>query len=158
VIVENMGVVKCYIGIVRGYMPDRLRVDLPLEELPDRWCNILADLPEPLPPPQDPDNRKRLELLKRVVPSEPLRLEFSTERYVKIPEEVQERYIQVGRPTPLIRAKRLEEYLDAPVRIYLKMEGYTYTGSHKVNSALAWVCYALRDGAKFVTTETGAGQ
>jgi len=139
-------------------MPDRLRVDLPLEELPDRWYNILADMPEPLPPPQDPDNGRRLELLKRVVPSEPLRLEFSTERYVKIPEEVRERYIQVGRPTPLIRAKRLEEYLDAPVRIYLKMEGYTYTGSHKVNSALAWVYYALRDGAKFVTTETGAGQ
>ena len=97
------------------------------------------------------------ELLRRVVPSEPLRLEFSTERYVKIPEEVWERYIQVGRPTPLIRARRLEEYLDAPVRIYLKMEGYKYTGSHKVNSALAWVYYALRDGARFVTTETGLG-
>jgi tryptophan synthase beta chain len=106
----------------------------------------LADLPEPPPPPQDPDNGRRLELLRRVVPSEPLRLEFSTERYVKILEEVWERYIQVGRPTPLIRAKRLEEYLDAPVRIYLKMEGYTYTGSHKVNSALAWVYYALRMG------------
>jgi tryptophan synthase beta chain len=119
-------------------MPDRLRVDLPPEELPDRWYNILADLPEPLPPPQDPDNGRRMELLKRVVPSEPLRMEFSTERYVKIPEEVRERYIQVGRPTPLIRAKRLEEYLDAPVSIYLKMEGYTYTGSHKINSALAW--------------------
>ncbi len=38
------------------------------------------------------------------------------------------------------------------------MEGYTYTGSHKINSALAWVYYALKDGAKFVTTETGAGQ
>jgi tryptophan synthase beta chain len=139
-------------------MPDRLRVDLPLEELPDRWYNILADLPEPLPPPHDPDNGRRLELLRRVVPSEALRLEFSTERYVKISEEVWERYIQVGRPTPLIRAKRLEEHLDAPVRIYLKMEGYMYTGSHKVNSALAWVCYALRDGAEFVTTETGAGQ
>ncbi len=75
-------------------MPGRLRVDLPLEELPDRWYNILADLPEPLPPPQDPDNGRRLELLRRVVPSEALRLDFSTERYVKIPEEVWERYIQ----------------------------------------------------------------
>ncbi len=92
-------------------MPDRLRVDLPLEELPDRWYNILADLPEPLPPPRDPDNGRRLELLRRVVPSEPLRLEFSTERCVKIPEEVWEGYIQVGRPTPLIGAKRLGEYL-----------------------------------------------
>ncbi len=77
---------------------------------------------------------------------------------MKIPEEVLERYLQVGRPTPLIRARRFEEYLNAPVRIYLKMEGYTYTGSHKINSALAWVYYALKDGAKFVTTETGAGQ
>ncbi len=127
--------------------------------MPTHWYNILADLPEPLPPPYDPDNGKRLELLKQVIPSEPLRLEFSTERFVKIPEEVLERYLQVGRPTPLIRAKRFEEYLNAPVKIYLKMEGYTYTGSHKINSALAWVYYALKDGgAKFVTTETGAGQ
>lgn len=97
-------------------------------------------------------------MLKRVVPSEPLSFEFSTERFIKIPEEVRERYLQVGRPTPLIRARRFEEYLDAPVKIYLKMEGYTYTGSHKVNSALAWVYYALKDGASLVTTETGAGQ
>lgn len=97
-------------------------------------------------------------MLKRVVPSEPLSFEFSTERFINIPEEVRERYLQVGRPTPLIRARRFEEYLDAPVKIYLKMEGYTYTGSHKVNSALAWVYYALKDGASLVTTETGAGQ
>jgi tryptophan synthase beta chain len=133
-------------------------VDLPPDEIPDHWYNILADLPEPLPPPQDPDNGKRFDLLKRVVPSEPLKFEFSTERFIKIPEEVRERYLQVGRPTPLIRARRFEEYLDAPVKIYLKMEGYTYTGSHKVNSALAWVYYALKDGASLVTTETGAGQ
>jgi len=81
-----------YRQFILGFMPDRLRVDLPLEELPDRWYNILADLPEPLPPPQDPDNGRRLELLKRVVPSEPLRLEFSTERYVKILRSVGEVY------------------------------------------------------------------
>ncbi len=141
-----------------GKSLNQYRVDLPPDEIPDHWYNILADLPEPLPPPQDPDNGRRLELLKRVIPSEPLSFEFSTERFIKIPEEVRERYLQVGRPTPLIRARRFEEYLDAPVKIYLKMEGYTYTGSHKVNSALAWVYYALKDGAKFVTTETGAGQ
>ncbi|TRN00055.1 TrpB-like pyridoxal phosphate-dependent enzyme, partial [Sulfolobus sp. F1] len=69
-----------------------------------------------------------------------------------------ERYLQVGRPTPIIRAKRLEEYLGNVVKIYLKMESYTYTGSHKINSALAHVYYATQDGANFVTTETGAGQ
>jgi tryptophan synthase beta chain len=141
-----------------GKSLSQYRIDLPPDEIPDHWYNILADLPEPLPPPQDPDNGRRLELLKRVIPSEPLRLESSTERFIKMPEEVRERYLQVGRPTPLIRARRFEEYLNAPVKIYLKMEGYTYTGSHKVNSALAWVYYALKDGANLVTTETGAGQ
>ncbi|ABW01821.1 TrpB-like pyridoxal phosphate-dependent enzyme [Caldivirga maquilingensis] len=141
-----------------GKSLSQYRVDLPPDEIPDHWYNILADLPEPLPPPQDPDNGRRLELLKKVIPSEPLGFEFSTERFIKIPDEVRERYIQVGRPTPLIRARRFEEYLDAPVKIYLKMEGYTYTGSHKINSALAWVYYALKDGARLVTTETGAGQ
>ncbi|MFP3258667.1 MAG: TrpB-like pyridoxal phosphate-dependent enzyme [Caldivirga sp.] len=145
-------------GYYLGSSLGKYRVDLPPDEIPDHWYNILADLPEPLPPPQDPDNGKRFDLLKRVVPSEPLKFEFSTERFIKIPEEVRERYLQVGRPTPLIRARRFEEYLDAPVKIYLKMEGYTYTGSHKVNSALAWVYYALKDGASLVTTETGAGQ
>ncbi len=145
-------------GYYLGSSLGKYRVDLPPDEIPDHWYNILADLPEPLPPPQDPDNGKRFDLLKRVVPSEPLSFEFSTERFIKIPEEVRERYLQVGRPTPLIRARRFEEYLDAPVKIYLKMEGYTYTGSHKVNSALAWVYYALKDGASLVTTETGAGQ
>jgi tryptophan synthase beta chain len=145
-------------GYYLGSSLGKYRVDLPPDEIPDHWYNILADLPEPLPPPQDPDNGKRFDLLKRVVPSEPLSFEFSTERFINIPEEVRERYLQVGRPTPLIRARRFEEYLDAPVKIYLKMEGYTYTGSHKVNSALAWVYYALKDGASLVTTETGAGQ
>lgn len=97
-------------------------------------------------------------MLKQVIPSKPLEFEFSNQRYIEIPEEVRERYLQVGRPTPLIRARRFEEYLDAPIRIYLKMEGYTYTGSHKVNSSIPWVYYAMQDGANFVTTETGAGQ
>ncbi|WP_054855874.1 hypothetical protein [Vulcanisaeta sp. JCM 16161] len=89
--------------------------------MPTHWYNILADLPEPLPPPYDPDNGKRLELLKQVIPSEPLRLEFSTERFVKIPEEVLERYLQVGRPTPLIRARRFEEYLTRPLEFTYKV-------------------------------------
>ncbi len=135
-----------------------IRVDLPPDEVPDKWYNILADLPEELPQPFDPEGGRRLELLRRAMPSALFELESSRERYHRIPEEVRERYLQVGRPTPLIRARRLEEYLDAPVRIYLKMEGYNYAGSHKSNSALAWVYYALRDGANLITTETGAGQ
>jgi tryptophan synthase beta chain len=137
---------------------ERRRIDLPEEEIPEYWYNILPDLPEPLPPPIDPDNGRRLKLLQEVIPSRPLQFEFSSERFIKIPEEVRERYKQVGRPTPIIRFKRYEEYLGGWLKIYGKMEGYTYTGSHKVNSAIPWVYYALEDGAGFVTTETGAGQ
>jgi tryptophan synthase beta chain len=61
---------------------NKYRIGLPQDEIPTHWYNILADLPEPLPPPVDPDNGKRLEVLKQVIPSEPLRLEFSTERFL----------------------------------------------------------------------------
>ncbi|MCY0859189.1 MAG: TrpB-like pyridoxal phosphate-dependent enzyme [Sulfolobaceae archaeon] len=135
----------------------KIRIDLPQDEIPTEWYNILPDLPEELPPPQDPTG-KSFEILKEVLPSKVLELEFTKERFVKIPEEVLERYLQVGRPTPIIRAKRLEEFFGNVVKIYLKMEAYTYTGSHKINSALAHVYYATQDNAKFVTTETGAGQ
>ncbi|MEM0363307.1 MAG: TrpB-like pyridoxal phosphate-dependent enzyme [Sulfolobaceae archaeon] len=135
----------------------KIRIDLPQDQIPTEWYNILPDLPEELPPPLDPTG-KSLTILKEVLPSKVLELEFSKERYVKIPEEVLERYLQVGRPTPIIRAKRLEEYLGNSIKIFLKMESYTYTGSHKINSALAHVYYAKLDDAKFVTTETGAGQ
>jgi tryptophan synthase beta chain len=134
-----------------------LRYDLHQDEIPKEWYNILPDLPEPLPPPLD-ETGKSFEVLKKVLPSEVLRLEFSNDRYVKVPEEVVERYLQVGRPTPLIRARRLEEKLGNRVRIFMKMESHTYTGSHKINSALAHVYYAKKDGVNFVTTETGAGQ
>jgi pyridoxal-phosphate dependent TrpB-like enzyme len=134
-----------------------LRYDLHQDEIPKEWYNILPDLPEPLPPPLD-ETGKSFEVLKKVLPSEVLRLEFSNDRYVKVPEEVVERYLQVGRPTPLIRARRLEDKLGNRVRIFMKMESHTYTGSHKINSALAHVYYAKKDGVNFVTTETGAGQ
>ncbi len=134
-----------------------LRYDLHQDEIPKEWYNILPDLPEPLPPPLD-ETGKSFEVLKKVLPSEVLRLEFSNDRYVKVPEEVVERYLQVGRPTPLIRARRLEEKLGNRVRVFMKMESHTYTGSHKINSALAHVYYAKKDGVNFVTTETGAGQ
>jgi len=138
-------------------MLEKVRFDLPQEEIPDKWYNILPDLPEPLPPPQDPTG-KAFETLKQALPSKVLELEFSQERYVKIPDEVLQRYLQVGRPTPIIRARKLEEYLGGYLKIYMKMESHTYTGSHKINSALAHVFYATLDNAKFVSTETGAGQ
>ncbi|MGC9145666.1 MAG: TrpB-like pyridoxal phosphate-dependent enzyme [Nitrososphaeria archaeon] len=133
------------------------RIDLKQDEMPDYWYNILPDLPEPLPSPKD-DTGKSFETLQKVLPSTVLKHEFLTEKNLKIPEELVELYHQVGRPTPIIRAKRFEKFLNAPIEIYMKMEAYTFSGSHKINSALAQAYYAKQDGVPFVTTETGAGQ
>ncbi len=130
------------------------------EVLPKYWYNIVPDLPRPLPPPRDPKGAEfsRIELLNKIMPKEVLRQQFTTERFVKIPEDVRDRYLQIGRPTPLMRAKRLEEYLDTPVKIYFKFEGATPTGSHKINTAIPQAYFAYEEGVDHVVTETGAGQ
>lgn len=133
------------------------RIDLKQDEMPDFWYNVVPDLPEPLPLPKD-ETKRSFEILQKVLPSTVLKHEFASERIIKIPDELIELYHQVGRPTPIIRAKRFERYLDAPVEIYMKMEAYTFSGSHKINSALAQAYYAKQDGVSLVTTETGAGQ
>lgn len=135
----------------------KTRIDLNQEDMPDFWYNILPDLPEQLPPPKD-ETGKSLEILKKVIPARVLEHEFSNERYIKMPDDLRELYFQIGRPTPIIRAKRLERYLNAPIEIYMKMEGYTFSGSHKINSALVQAYYSKKEGVDLVTTETGAGQ
>lgn len=131
-----------------------------LDLLPRYWYNIVPDLPRPVPPPRDPKNAEfsRIELLNKIMPKEVLRQQFTTERFIRIPEEVRERYAQIGRPTPLMRAKRLEEHLDTPAKIYFKFEGATPTGSHKINTALPQAYFAYEEGITHVVTETGAGQ
>jgi tryptophan synthase beta chain len=129
------------------------------EVLPNCWYNIVPDLPRPLPPPMDPpEASSRIELLKRILPRELLKQEFTVERFVKIPDEVREKYEVLGRPTPLYRARALEDLLDAPVKIFFKFEGALPSGSHKVNTAVAQAFYAHAEGVGHVTTETGAGQ
>ena len=129
------------------------------EIVPRQWYNIVPDLPEPLPPPRKPDGSvvepREFEAL---FPRELVRQEFSCERFIPIPEEVREAYLELGRPTPLIRAKRLEERLGTPARIYFKYEGVLPTGSHKINTAVAQAYMAAREGVERLTTETGAGQ
>ena len=83
--------------------------------------------------------------------------EISTERYIEIPEEVREIY-KMWRPTPLIRARRLEKALDTPAHIYYKYEGASPVGSHKPNTAVAQAYYNKISGTHALTTETGAGQ
>lgn len=136
------------------------QISLPLDHMPKNWYNILPDLREPLPPPKEPeDGRSRLEFLKKVTAHDCLLQEFSGERWIPIPEEVRELYIQAGRPRPLYRAKRLENHLGLEkVRLYYKREDLSPTGSHKVNTALAQAYYAAKEGKKALITETGAGQ
>jgi len=76
---------------------------------------------------------------------------------VKIPDEVREAY-RLWRPTPVIRARRLEKLLKTPARIYYKYEGVSPTGSHKPNTAIPQAYYNAREGVEKLTTETGAGQ
>jgi tryptophan synthase beta chain len=128
-------------------------------ELPKRWYNIQPDLPEPLPPPKDPEyGESRLKALPEMMIGECLKQEFSEDRWVDIPAPVRDLYLQAGRPRPLYRAKRLEEALNTPARLYYKAEFYSPTGSHKVNTALAQAYYASKEGYERISTETGAGQ
>ena len=134
-------------------------VTLPVDEMPTRWYNIQADLPEPLPPPIDPpEGPSRVKALPEMLLGECLRQENATQRWIDIPPEVLELYTQAGRPRPLFRARRLEKLLGTPAKLYYKAEFYSPTGSHKVNTALAQAWYAKREGYERVATETGAGQ
>jgi len=135
------------------------QVILTQDEMPRRWYNILPDLPEPLPPPKDPETgESRIRALPEFLLAECLKQEFSADRWIDIPEEILDLYFQAGRPRPLFRAVNLEKRLDTPARMYYKSEFYSPTGSHKVNTALAQAYYAKKEGYERLTTETGAGQ
>lgn len=125
----------------------------------NKWYNIAADLPLPLPPPKDPDEGdSRIALLAKILPSALIDQEFAAERWMPIPDEVREAYRRMGRPTPYRRAEGLERRLGLKAKIYYKYEGALPVGSHKLNTALAQAYYAKADGAEEVATETGAGQ
>ncbi len=132
-----------------------------LEEklLPRYWYNIQADLPEPLPPPLHPVTKKPVgpQDLARLFPMALIGQEVSTDREVEIPEEVWD-YYRIWRPSPLMRAQRLERVLDTPAHIYYKYEGSSPVGSHKLNTAIAQAYFNHQEGVKNLTTETGAGQ
>ncbi len=129
--------------------------------IPRRWYNIAADLPEPPAPPLNPATKQPAgpEDLSPIFPMGLLAQEMSPERYIEIPEEVFEIY-RIWRPTPLIRADRLEKALDLPagVRIFFKYEGVSPSGSHKSNTAVAQAYYNKQEGVTRIATETGAGQ
>ena len=138
---------------------ERTKFILEEKQMPTRWYNIQADLPKPLPPYLHPATKQPLGPadLAPLFAMELIKQEVSQERYIDIPEEVQEVY-KLWRPTNLFRAHRLEKYLDTPAKIYYKYEGTSPPGSHKPNTAVAQAYYNKKEGIKRMTTETGAGQ
>jgi len=134
-------------------------INLSQEEIPKSYYNIIPDLPFKLDPPLHPGTKQPLkpEDLSAIFPMELIKQEASSERYIEIPEEVRRAYM-IYRPSPLIRATRLEKELGTPAKIYYKYEGVSPVGSHKLNTALAQAYYNKKEGIKRLTTETGAGQ
>jgi tryptophan synthase beta chain len=129
------------------------------EEMPTHWYNLLADFPEPLPPPLHPGTREPVtpDLMTAMFPENLVMQEMSLERRIEIPHEVRDVYA-LYRPTPLLRAVRLEKALQTPAHIYYKYEGVSPAGSHKPNTAIPQAYYNKLAGTRRLATETGAGQ
>ncbi|MEM4155918.1 MAG: TrpB-like pyridoxal phosphate-dependent enzyme [Archaeoglobaceae archaeon] len=129
------------------------------EYLPKKWYNVIPDLPEKIPPPLNPATREPIkpQELEPVFPKALIKQEMSEDRWIRIPEEVLDIY-RIYRPTPLIRAERLEKALNTPAKIFYKYEGVSPPGSHKPNTAIAQAYYNMKEGIEMLTTETGAGQ
>ena len=127
--------------------------------MPTRWYNLVPDLPEPPPPPLHPATHEPVgpDDLAPLFPMALIGQEVSGERYIEIPEPVQDVY-RLWRPSPLYRAHRLEKALGTPARIYYKYEGVSPAGSHKPNTAVPQAYYNAIEGVRRLTTETGAGQ
>ena len=129
-------------------------------EMPQSWYNVRADMQHKPAPLLNPGTGKPMtfEDLRPVFCDELIAQELDNEhREIPIPDEIRE-YYKTYRPSPLMRAYRLEEALGTPAKIYYKFEGNNTSGSHKLNSAVAQAYYAKKQGLKGVTTETGAGQ
>jgi tryptophan synthase beta chain len=140
-------------------MSHATRFTLSQADIPKHWYNLNADFPEPLPPPLHPGTRQPLpaEALNAIFPANLVEQEVTGERWVEIPEAVRDIYA-LWRPSPLMRATRLEKALQTPAHIYYKYEGGSPAGSHKVNTSVAQAYYNKIAGTKRLATETGAGQ
>lgn len=144
-------------------MSEQVKFLLQESEMPKAWYNILMDFETPLPPVIHPGTGKPIgpEDFAPLFPMELIMQEAAVgpyaTRFVDIPEEVQDA-LKLWRPTPLIRAVRLEKALDTPAHIYFKYEGVSPSGSHKPNTAVPQAYYNKMAGTKRISTETGAGQ
>jgi tryptophan synthase beta chain len=140
-------------------MSDLTRFMLNENDIPKFWYNINADTPIAPTPVLHPGTKEPVtpDFLSVIFPMDIIMQEVSSERYIQIPDEVREAY-KLWRPTPLIRATRLEKKLGTPAHIYYKYEGVSPSGSHKSNTAIAQAFYNKIAGVKAIATETGAGQ
>ena len=132
-------------------------------EVPTHYLNIqyylkkhVGVLPDPHLHPGTMKPITKQDLLG-LFPKELAKQELSLDKSIEIPDEVRELYRQF-RPTPLLRARRLEQLLDTPAHMYFKHEGATLSGSHKINTAIPQAYYNKKEGIECLTTETGAGQ
>ncbi|SDE32792.1 TrpB-like pyridoxal phosphate-dependent enzyme [Rhodospira trueperi] len=140
-------------------MSDTTKYFLTEDRMPKAWYNLAADLPGPVAPPVHPGTGQPMgpEDLAPLFPMGVLEQEVSQERWIDIPEPVREVY-RLWRPSPLIRARRLEKALGTPAKIFFKYEGVSPAGSHKPNTAVAQAFYNQQEGITKLSTETGAGQ
>ncbi len=136
-----------------------VKILLSTDEMPRQWYNIAADMPHLPKPPLHPATKQPVgpEDLSAIFPMGLIEQEVSTERWIDIPDEVLQIYA-LWRPSPLCRAKRLEDALKTPAKIYYKYEGVSPAGSHKPNTAVPQAYYNKKAGIKRIATETGAGQ
>ena len=136
------------------------RFILPESEIPTRWYNVMADMPNKPMPPLNPATKQPLKasdlypIFAEALADQEMN---QTDPWIDIPDEVREQYKNY-RCTPLVRAYGLEKALGTPAHIYFKNESVSPVGSHKLNSALAQAYYCKRQGVTNITTETGAGQ
>jgi tryptophan synthase beta chain len=132
---------------------------LPSDSIPGAWFNVVPHLPSPLQPPLHPATREPVgpDDLAPLFPMALIMQEVTSEPWVDIPGEVLD-ILRLWRPTPLVRARRLEAALDTPARIYYKYESVSPTGAHKTNTAIPQAFYNKQEGIARLTTETGAGQ
>ncbi|KPL78951.1 tryptophan synthase subunit beta [Ornatilinea apprima] len=140
-------------------MSDQYRLLLNESDIPRQWYNAVADSPAAPAPVLNPQTKEPVtpEFLSALFPMELIMQEVSSDRFIDIPEEVREIY-KLYRPTPLMRAIRLEKALGTPAHIYYKYEGASPSGSHKLNTAIPQAYFNKISGTKALTTETGAGQ
>lgn len=140
-------------------MADRIRITLDQDEIPEAWYNILPRLPFPPDPPLNPATREPIgpDDLAPLFPMGLIGQEVSSEPWIDIPGRVLDIYAR-WRPTPLLRAERLEKALGTPAQIWYKYEGVSPAGSHKPNTAVAQAYFNKIEGVKRIATETGAGQ